>query len=154
MDLTGKTLMQDSLPVEIPSRKSINFKTLDLQGQIKESGMNGLLTWLELEVQGNTVSDNLVLFALPKEYKLTDPALTARVDDAAEGFLVTVRSENPALWVWLGLENADARFSDNFVHLMPAARQKILVQPRTRLNKDDFIKRLQVRSLFDTYLPA
>ena len=153
-DLTGTILTQDSLPVEIPSLKSIKVRTLDLQEQIKESGMNGFLTWLDLEVGGKTVSDNLVLFALPKEYRLADPALTAQVDDAADGFLVTIESKAPALWVWLGLENADAKYADNFVHLMPTEPKKILVQPWAGLSKDDFTKQLQVRSLFDTYLPA
>jgi beta-mannosidase len=153
-DLTGRILMQDMLPVEIPSRKSVNVKTLDLQEQIKESGMNGFLTWLELEVQGKTVSDNLVLFALPKEYKLANPALTAHVDDAADGFLVAVKAENPALWVWLGLENADAKYSDNFVHLTPDTPKRILIKPWAGLSKDDFVKQLQVRSLFDTYSPV
>jgi beta-mannosidase len=153
-DLAGKILAQDTFPVEIPPRKSVNVKTLDLQEQIKESGMGGFLTWLELEVQGKTVSDNLVLFALPKEYRLADPALTAHVEDAADGFLVTIKAENPALWIWLGLENADAKYSENFVHLAPDAPKKILVKPWTGLSKDDFVKQLQVRSLFDTYLPA
>jgi beta-mannosidase len=153
-DLAGKILAQDTLPVEIPSRKSVHVKTLDLREWIGKLGMNDFFTWLGLEVQGKAVSDNLVLFALPKEYHLADPALTADVDKASDGFLVTVSSKTPALWVWLGLENADAKYSDNFVHLMPTAPNKIFVQPRTRLNKSDFVKQLQVRSLFDTYLPA
>jgi hypothetical protein len=31
---------------------------------------------------------------------------------------------------------------------------KILVKPVASLTKDDFVKQLQVRSLFDTYLPS
>jgi beta-mannosidase len=153
-DLAGKALMEDTLAVEIPSRKSVKVKTLDLSGQIKESGMNGFLTWLELEVKGKTVSDNLVLFALPKEYNLADPALVAQVDNPEDGFLVTVESKNPALWVWLGLEDADAKYSDNFVHLQPNVPYKIRVQPETNLTKEDFVNQLQARSLFDTYLPT
>jgi beta-mannosidase len=153
-DLAGKVLAQDAFPVEIPSRKSVKVKTLDLQEQIKAYGLNGFLTWLELEVHGKTVSDNLVLFALPKEYKLADPALTVQVEDAANGFMVIIECKNPALWVWLGLENADAKYSDNFFHLWPAEPKKILVRPWSGLSKDDFAKQLQVRSLFDTYLPV
>ncbi|HUE36690.1 MAG TPA: glycoside hydrolase family 2 protein, partial [Candidatus Acidoferrum sp.] len=152
MDLMGKILAQDSFRVEIPSRKSINVKKLDLQEQISQCGISGFLTWLELEVHGQIVSDNLVLFALPKEYKLADPGLTADVDSVPDGFLVTIASKTPALWVWLGLENGDAKYADNFVHLPPNAPRKILIQPGTNLSRDDFTKQLQVRSLFDTYL--
>jgi beta-galactosidase/beta-glucuronidase len=152
--LTGKVLEQDSFQVELPSRKSVNVKKLNLHEQIGQSGANGFLTWLELEVRGEIVSDNLVLFALPKEYQLPNPRLNTKVDDTPDGFLVTVTSQNPALWVWLGSNDADARYSDNFFHLMPEATQKILVRPRTPLGKDDFVRQLQVRSLFDTYSPA
>jgi beta-mannosidase len=153
-DLAGRTLAQDTFPVEISSRQSIKVQTLDLREQIKESGMSGFLTWLELEMQGRTISDNLVLFALPKEYKLADPALTAEVDETSDGFQVTVKAQKPALWVWLGLKNADAKYTDNFIHLQPNTPRRILVKPTTGLTKDDFVKQLQVRSLFDTYLPV
>ncbi len=153
-DLTGKVLAQDSFPVELPSRQSVNVKKLNLQEQLSQLGASGFLTWLELEVHGQVVSDNLVLFALPKEYKLPDPQLKTSVDHTPEGFVVTVTSQKPALWVWLGLENADAKYSDNFFHLKPGNAQKILVQPWTQLDKDDFVRQLRVRSLFDTYLPA
>jgi hypothetical protein len=46
----------------------------------------------------------------------------------------------------------DAKYSDNFFHLTPDAPQKILVQPKTSLTKDDFAQQLRVRSLFDTYV--
>ncbi len=153
-DLTGTELAHDSLHLEIPSRKSEKVKTLNLQDQINKLGANGFLTWLKLEAGGKTVSENLVLFGLPKEYKLADPGLAARVAETSKGFLVTVTARNPALWVWLGLKNADAGYSDNFVHLMPHEPQKILVQPKTPMSKEELVNELQVRSLFDTYLPA
>jgi len=153
-DLAGKVLAEDSFHVELPSRHSVNIKKLDLQEQISHIGLSGFLIWLELEVRGQVVSDNLVLFALPKEYKLLDPRLNISVDNTPDGFLVTVTSKNPALWVWLGLDNADARYSDNFFHLKPGAMQKILVKPWTQLSKESLVQQLRVRSLFDTYLPA
>jgi beta-mannosidase len=151
-DLTGKLLAGDSFHVAVPSLKSRNVRTLDFQDLINKNGVNGFLIWLDLDVGGKSVSQNLVLFALPKEYPLLDPALDARVDEVAGGFAVTLSARTPALWVWTGLENADAKFSDNFVHLTPEAPQKILVQPKSSLTKDDFTQQLRVRSLFDTYL--
>ena len=150
-DLDGKSLAQETMRVKIPARKSEKVKTLNLQEQIHKLGANGLLTWLKLEVDGKTVSENLVLLALPRELKLPDPKLVTSVDESEKGFLVTIKSEKPALWTWLELENADARFSDNFVHVMPGSPRRISVQPVSQLNKADFSKMLRVRSLFDTY---
>lgn len=150
-DLDGNSLVQESINVKIAERKSAMVKTLNLQEQIQKPGKDELLTWLKLEVDGKTVSENLVLLALPKELKLRDPKLATTIKESSNGFLVTFKCEKPALWTWLELENADARFSDNFVHVAPGSPQTILVQPRQPLNKNDFVKELRVRSLFDTY---
>jgi beta-mannosidase len=150
-DLDGNSLMQDSADLEIPTRQSQKIKTLSLQDLVQKRGANGFLTWLKLDVEGKTVSENLVLLALPKELKLLDPKLTATVKETDDGFFVTIKSEKPALWVWLGLENADASCADNFFHLVPGTPQTIRVQPKQPLSKDDFVKELRVRSLFDTY---
>ncbi|NOS68585.1 MAG: hypothetical protein HOP33_01465 [Verrucomicrobia bacterium] len=153
-DLAGRTLRHDSMSVPLPARKSEKVKTLDLQTEVKNQGANGLLTWLKLEVDGKTVSENLVLLALPKELKLSDPKLASSVKELGDGFLVTIQSATPALWVWLGLKNADAKYADNFIHLMPDVPQTVLVQPKEPISREVFLGELQVRSLFDTYSPA
>jgi beta-mannosidase len=153
-DLAGNSLVQDSLSVSLPANKSEKVKTLNLQEQIQKFGANGILTWLKLEVNGRTRSENLVLLALPKELNLSDPKMVTKVEQSGDGFLVTIKSEAPALWVWLGLVNEDARYSDNFIHLLPDKPQSILVQPKSTMSLEVFLKNLQVRSLFDTYLPV
>lgn len=61
----------------------------------------------------------------------------------------------PALWVWLELSIADARFSDNFFHLPAGQGVEILAWSATRsgkpLSSRQFAQRLRVRSLVDTY---
>jgi beta-mannosidase len=150
-DLDGNSLLQDSADLDIPARQSQKIKTLSLQEQVQKSGANGFLTWLKLEVGGKTVSENLVLLTLPKELKLADPKLAATIEEVPDGFLVTIKAEKPALWVWLDLKKADASYADNFFHLLPDAPQTILVRPKQPLSKGDFAKELLVRSLFDTY---
>jgi beta-mannosidase len=151
-DLAGKTLRSGSLHPEIPSRASLHVTTLEFQDLVNQHGASGFLTWLDLEVGGQSVSQNLVLFALPKEYELADPGLDARINQTADGFEVTIATRNPALWVWAGLQDADADYSDNFFHLAPGAPKKILVRPASSLTKDEFARQLRVRSLFDTCL--
>jgi beta-mannosidase len=154
-DLEGQSLAQESVDLDIPARKSEKFKTLNLQDQIQKLGVNGFLTWLKLDVDGKTVSENMVSFALPKELKLSDPKIATEVEETSDGFAVTLKTEKPALWTWLELENADAKFSDNFVHVTPDNPVQIEVfNLNQQLNKDYFTKALRVRSLFDTYLPT
>lgn len=152
-DVNGALLKHGAIKVEIPSRKSVKVTTLDLGKEIGQYGANGVLLWLDLRVRGKSVSDNLILFALPKEIKLGDPRLTTDVDKASNGYVVTIVSQEPALWTWLELENADASYSDNFFHCLPGER-KIMVQPKTDLDQDEFMKQLRVRSLFDCCVPV
>ena len=116
-DAGGKTLKHGSIELEIPSRQSQKIQTLDLSEQCQGQGANNVLTWLKLDVDGKTVSENLVLLAAPKEIKLADPQIKTTVEKSRDGFLVTLAAEKPALWAWLDLTEADAKYSDNFVHL-------------------------------------
>jgi beta-mannosidase len=150
-DLAGASLMQDSMHVKIPGRKSNLVKTLDLKELVQKSGANGILTWLKLEVHDQVVSENLVLLALPKDLKLSDPGVRADNQAIDGGFSVSLQSQTPALWTWLELDGVDAKFSDNFVHVTPDLPRTIIVKPQTPLNADEFRSRLRVRSLFDTY---
>jgi len=153
-DLAGQSLLQEFMNVEIPAQKSSQVKTLNLTEPVQKFGANGLLTWLKLEVNGKTVSENLVTLTLPKELKLPDPKLTAAVEKSRDGFEVTIESEKPALWTWIELDGVDARFSDNFIHVKPKSPETISVKLSKKLSRADLEKALRVRSLFDTCLPA
>jgi beta-mannosidase len=150
-DLEGNTFLEASEDITIPARKSQKVRTLSLKDSIQKVGANNLLTWLSLEIGGATVSENMVTLALPKELNLADPKLTSVIVDSTDGFAVTLKSERPALWVWLGLDNADAKYSDNFIHLAPDTTKAILVRPLKKMELDDFAAALRIRSLFDTY---
>ncbi|MGH7939832.1 MAG: glycoside hydrolase family 2 protein, partial [Limisphaerales bacterium] len=65
-DLTGATLKHGGFKVELPSRKSVKVETLNIGKEIAQKGANGVLLWLDLRVHGKSVSDNLILFSLPK----------------------------------------------------------------------------------------
>ncbi|HEV2455923.1 MAG TPA: glycoside hydrolase family 2 protein [Verrucomicrobiae bacterium] len=153
-DVSGTRLRHGSIKVELPSRKSVMVETLNLAQETGKFGANGVFLWLDLSVHGDRVSENMIMFALPKEYQLADPRLAADVDETPDGYLVTVTPQAPALWTWLELENADAYYSDNFFHCHLDEPRKILVRPKTDMNKDEFTKQLRVRSLFDVCVQA
>jgi beta-mannosidase len=148
-DLQGKSLAQASAKIEIEARNSRKIQTLDVGKVIGHLGKNEVLTWLKLTVAGEVVSENLVLLALPKQLKLSDPKLTAAIDEVPGGFLVTIKTQSPALWTWLDLEGVDAKYADNFFHVTPNSPVQILVRPVKKITKENFATALQVRSLFD-----
>ena len=150
-DVNGKVLAQGSKEMEIPARKSQQVCTVDLSKQCQALGTNGVLTWLKLEVGGQTVSENLVLFAAPKAIDLANPQIHADVTEAKDGFLVSLTAQKPARWAWITLSEGDAKYSDNFVHVWPDSPKRILVKPAQPVSLDEFRRQIRVSSLFNTY---
>ena len=97
-------------------------------------------------------SDNLVLFARPKEMALRDPGITWSAERAAGGgFQLQLRARYPALWSWVEVEGCDLRLSDNFFHLRPGRAKKLTLCSETSLSLAELRRRLRVQSLVDTY---
>jgi beta-mannosidase len=151
-DVRGEMVTQGAVGVEIAPNGDTLASTLDLQEYLARLGPRNLMLWLTLDVEGKVVSDNLVLFARPKHFELEDPAITTDIEALGDGsYQVTLTAARPALWAWLSLSEADARYSDNFVSLLPGSLARIIVRPTTRLSLEAFRSQLQVRSLIDTY---
>jgi len=141
-DLQGNTLSQGEELVIIAERASAKVQTLDVSTQVKSHGVRDILIWVELEVEGKIVSDNLVLMSRPKHFYLIPPTIQVNTKSEGDTHSVTLRSNVPALYVWL--ENPDSKFSDNFFHLQ--AGKDVTVE----VTAND-ISGLVVKSLTDTF---
>jgi beta-mannosidase len=124
---------------------------VELAGLVQKHGATDLLVWLALDADDRNLSKNVVLLAKPRELDLQDPQLAAEVAGSDRDFTVTVSAKRPALWVWLDIPGAEARWSDNFVPLPADSSTAFKVNLDQPMTKADFIKALKVRSLFDTY---
>ena len=149
--VAGESISEGSLDVDVPARASRKAKTLLLADALKKYGKNNVLVWMSLDVEGRRVSDNMVAFVYPKEMDLVDPHLVAEVTEQSGGFKVKLKAAHPALWTWLELDDLDARYSQNFLHVTDRCPAEITVQPAKALSREEFEKALRVRSLFDTY---
>ncbi len=170
-DLDGKELDGGRLPVRAPARKNKRVGKLNLAKyaqryggtvrrrtrvapkSMRAHGAENLIVWLTLEGRrGEVLATNMVTLARPKRLELADPKIKTTVRKADDGaFSITLTARKPALWAWLALERTDARFSDNFVHLLPGRPVEILARPAEKLTAADFRRQLTVRSLADTY---
>jgi len=138
--------------VTVPPRSNRRVHVLELGRYLERHGTQSLLLSLELTSGGFSASDNLVHLARPKRIELEEPGIAWRVEQAgAARFQVSLRTLRPALWSWLELKDTEARYSDNFIHLLPGRRVLITVEPSRRLSLAEFRKRMFVRSLRDTY---
>jgi beta-mannosidase len=149
-DVAGKTLASNSSSLDIPARTSRLSQSVSLRKALQSHGTQDLLFWLRLSVDGRTESENLVTLAYPRELNLLDPHISADVSERSSGYTVTLRAVHPALWTWLELDGADARYSDNFVHVMQDHPVTIEVFPARPMGKEAFQRSLRIRSLYDT----
>jgi beta-mannosidase len=155
-DLSGRPLSEGRQDITAPASANTRVTTLDLTKEVDEHGFRNLLIWLDLYTDqcddpSRPISSNLVLMARPKHLELEPPGISATAEPSGKAFTVTLNCKSPALWTWLELEDTDATFSDNFVHLAPGRPVRIEVVPAETTNLADFQKQLKVRSLTDTY---
>jgi beta-mannosidase len=140
----GKVILDGQLPVKIPGLSSSRVETLELAEQLKTYGKNILFVFMQLEVGGESVSENLVFFCRPKQLNLQNPKL--RVDVGKQRLKITAKK--PALWVWVDLD-VDAPFSDNFFHVIPG-QERVIELPHS-LDAKELTGKIPIFSLWDTY---
>ncbi|MBC7234635.1 MAG: glycoside hydrolase family 2 protein [Chloroflexi bacterium] len=151
-DIQGESLETGAELVHIAPRADACIRTLDVSQHLKERSPRDLLVWLDLEVDGEIVSTNLITFARPKHLELAEPGIRIQTQPLDKGaFQVTLTAEKPALWAWLELAEGDARYSDNFVHLRPGVPLILTVTPTEELSEQQFRRQLVARSLVNTY---
>ena len=151
-DVTGQLIDRGSKQVNVLAGKSQLIDTLDLKQALTGYGCRNLLLWLDLMVDGKSVSDNLVLFAKPKHLELVDPEISVVfAQNGHNQYQLSLTARRPALWTWLELVNIDARLSDNFLHLFPGKEVTISIQATEELTVKQLKERLVIRSLFNTY---
>ena len=151
-DVKGETLLQGEQELKILPRRSRRVRVLKVTKYLEENGSRNLVFWMELLVSDKSVSTNFVSFAHPKHLELFRPDISTSVSGKKKGSaIVTLTTKAPALWVWLDPEDADARFSDNFFHILPGKPVKITLSVKEPFSLAEIQQRLRVRSLIDTY---
>jgi len=163
-DVDGNVLEESEREVTAAPCQNCKVETLELSELTEAHEKRGLMVWMELEAPGQPTSRNLAFFASPLKWdevtaprpRLLDlnlePNVEVAIAPAGDGaFQVTLTTKRPALWVWLELDEIDAKCSDNFFHLRPDVPLTVVVTPASELSADEMTDRLMVRSLVDTY---
>jgi beta-mannosidase len=150
-DAAGNQLEQGELETTIAPRTNQCLHTLDVSQHVAARSVRDVIVWLEMRVDGETVSENLVLFSRPKHLELAKPNIRLDVQPASDdSYAVTLTADAAALYVWLELPGA--QLSDNFFHLLPNQPRTIRVTRPEGMDDVAVAAALKVQSLIDTYL--
>ncbi len=149
---SGTALDSGDVAVTMLPRQSRHVHTVPLTNFVETHGARNLLLWAELRTSAGVVSTNLVTLARPKHLELLDPAIRAEMHATSNTeFEVTLYAEHPALYVWLGLAEHDARFSDNFFHMRSGTPHTVRLTVPGGITPTALDQHLTIQSLIDTY---
>jgi beta-mannosidase len=151
-DTSGKTLANNEIVCNIVPSANRKVMTLQFADHLAEYGKRQLLLWLELLVDGNVVSQNLVSFTRPKHLELQNPELTTQIREIERNtFEVTIEAQQPALWVWPEFPGIKAEYSKRFFHLCPGKPITVNIQVAKEMALVAFEEKLKVNSLVDIW---
>jgi len=151
MDLTGKVLEEKSADIQVKPLASDIYLSLPVTQLLAQRQREQVFIDSQLLVAGKIVSRNLYFFAKMKEVRLPQPEIKADIQPAGNSYKVTLQSSQVGRDVYLSFGNLDAKFSDNYVDLLPGETMQIEVTSKASL--DQLRRELKIVSLYDAFLP-
>ncbi len=148
-DMDGMVLRKELKDYDVKSGTSKLVRSADLNDLVRVHNSSNLIVWIKATYGNDEESNNVVLFNKPKELSLRKPDLSVEIDGSDTAYRVTLKTKRPALWVWLELENMDARYSDNFIHIRPEDQYVIDVKLNEPISKTEFRDHLKIHSVYD-----
>ncbi len=124
--------------------------TLDLQNTILKQGERNLFVrMMLLSAAGEVASQNVTYLSRPKHILLQAPEIKSHITKHENTATIQLKTDLPAMWVWLELDGSAHGFSDNFVHLFPGDAVELTLE--TDLSAEELAQRICVSSLWDTF---
>ncbi|MEX2607120.1 MAG: glycoside hydrolase family 2 protein [Kiritimatiellia bacterium] len=169
LTFAGEVLASGKETVQVPSQTNCEIISLECDKQrrlggesklpleigkgsgIPIAGDRDLLVLAVLTENGVEQSRNLGAFAKPKYWKLTEPDITATLTRDERGSFITLSSTVCSPWTRLHLQDADAVFSDNYVHLIPGFPLTVRVESCSLESQDQLESALRITPLVDLF---
>jgi beta-mannosidase len=141
LDSTGALLWEVSQPARVEAAASALALEAELPAAVLDAAERSIL---HATFAGE---ENTLLLVEPKEMHLAVPQLRITTAADADGLVVKLEADEPALSVMLWLEGTDAEWSDNFFHLLPGTSRAIRVRSLAQLAPAEVAARLRWRAL-------
>lgn len=149
-DVNGEKLSQQS--VSLRPRASASWRQATISSKkIRITNPDRHFFHVGLWKGTQLLSENSHFYVQPKYVLWPSPMLSTQVEQAEDGLRVTIAARCAARAVWLRADAWEGRFSDNFFDLFPGQSRELAWQSSSgeMPHPDEFLSRLQVRSLAD-----
>jgi beta-mannosidase len=148
VDFSGKTLMQKSIPVEIPSNSSSVVFDTDLKAFLKNRKTNEILLLTSLKDGDKVLSENSLYFDPPKKLNLQVPTIQKEATEIPEGYKIELSTDQLAKDVFLKMP-FKGELSDNYFDLIPGRTKTLIYTCKTRF--EAILSLARITTLIDTY---
>ena len=150
MTMDGKVVKEETKQITLPALSSQQYEQWPLQTALKNGGdLSKLFLSADLTVDGTTVSRNLLYLAPTKQVQL-QPAVIARELTKVDGsYHLKLKSPVLARDVYVTLGDLDAKFSDNYIDLLPGETAELTIT--TSADQETLEKDLKITSLADAF---
>jgi len=152
LDLTGKVLEEKSQDIQVKPLSSDVYLSLPVTGLLAQRKRSEVFIDAQLLVGGKPVSRNLYFFTPMKDVRLPQPEIKANIEPAGDGYRVTLQAAQLARDVYVSFADIDAKFSDNYVDLLPG--ETVQFEVKSKASLDQLQKAMKITSLYDAFLPA
>jgi beta-mannosidase len=148
LDFDGNEISRVAVPVRVPANCSTCGATLAKQQLTKNGDDSHLVMVSRLKEDHRVVAESLRCFRLPKDLKLSPPALAMRIQKLDRGYSIELSCRSFARSVMLSCGDDAGFFSDNYFDLLPG--DKRVVDYRTSLDEKSVRRQLKATSLVDS----
>jgi beta-mannosidase len=148
MKFDGTVLHSETQNITIPALSSKVYKRIPTQPY---SDLTNTAVAMDLTVNGKQVSSNLMYLAPTPDVHLPATEITGRLIRANGAYEVRLSSKLLARDVYVSFGDHDAKFSDNYIDLLPGEQATIVVHSPASLA--ELQSSMKVMSLVDAFEP-
>lgn len=149
IDFTGKVLNEASIDVTTKGNISTKIYNEKISHILKGADRKSVVLKIELMYGDKVLADNLHYFTKPKHLKLAKPTINTKVEKAAKGYIVTLKSNQLAKNIYLNTNDVKGWWSNNYFDLLP--NRDVVVYFETTDTGSDLATQLSIQSLVDSY---
>ncbi|MBM7124881.1 glycoside hydrolase family 2 protein [Dyella flava] len=135
MDFAGKTLSERSETAAVPALSSDKVATYTDAQLLNGADPHATFAVFELLDGNQVVSRNLVFFDDAKNLQLPTPHIQAKLEAGADGYTLTLSTDQLARDVWVSFGALDADLSDNAFNLLPGQTITLTIHSKASLQQ-------------------
>jgi beta-mannosidase len=148
-DFMGNIIWSKDLLVDIPAISSRMFFQAAKSDVLKGVSAKNVLLKAVLLQNGKLLSNNLLYFALIKNLNLPAPKITKTIAPISGGYRIILSTDTLAKNVYLGFDELDGFFSNNFFDLLPGETVEIVFKCKEKII--DIADKIKLLTIQGTY---